>query len=183
MVYGPRRRPCKADYRCTVTPGLPPLKYGESPAPKPDAKPDPKPILSLGPCFRFPNLFIGRAFFHAAAAHLRLAAAQVFPERRGQTLLPTAFFRSVIALRLVRHKPLVTSQAADGQGVRIALHRGGACGSYPPAFAPQLRGAARLFRCRSSVVEHPLGKGEVECSIHSGSTTPYQQKSDSSGRL
>ena len=25
-------------------------------------------------------------------------------------------------------------------------------------------------RCRSSVVEHPLGKGEVECSIHSGST-------------
>ena len=26
------------------------------------------------------------------------------------------------------------------------------------------------FCCRSSVVEHPLGKGEVECSIHSGST-------------
>src|SRR5262245_5218347 len=25
--------------------------------------------------------------------------------------------------------------------------------------------------CRSSVVEHPLGKGEVECSIHSGSTS------------
>ena len=25
-------------------------------------------------------------------------------------------------------------------------------------------------RCRSSVVEHPLGKGEVVCSIHTGST-------------
>src|SRR5205823_5821811 len=32
----------------------------------------------------------------------------------------------------------------------------------PPARAP---------RCRSSVVEHPLGKGEVESSILSGSTT------------
>src|ERR1041384_1724590 len=29
---------------------------------------------------------------------------------------------------------------------------------------------ARSQCCRSSVVEHPLGKGEVECSIHSGST-------------
>src|SRR5262249_8517771 len=36
------------------------------------------------------------------------------------------------------------------------------------AFAPFAM--LRVFCCRSSVVEHPLGKGEVECSIHSGST-------------
>jgi hypothetical protein len=37
----------------------------------------------------------------------------------------------------------------------------------------RVRAALFLLRdpcCRSSVVEHPLGKGEVECSIHSGST-------------
>src|SRR5262249_40893983 len=38
------------------------------------------------------------------------------------------------------------------------------------AFAPFHFRRAR-FCCRSSVVEHPLGKGEVECSIHSGSTS------------
>ena len=37
------------------------------------------------------------------------------------------------------------------------------------AFAPLHLGCERSC-CRSSVVEHPLGKGEVECSIHSGST-------------
>src|SRR5215469_2294769 len=30
-------------------------------------------------------------------------------------------------------------------------------------------------RCRSSVVEHSLGKGEVVCSIHTGSTTKTKQ--------
>jgi hypothetical protein len=30
--------------------------------------------------------------------------------------------------------------------------------------------SAALYRCRSSVVEHSLGKGEVESSILSGST-------------
>ena len=33
-------------------------------------------------------------------------------------------------------------------------------------------GEARSARCRSSVVEHSLGKGEVVCSIHTGSTSP-----------
>src|SRR5262249_39647126 len=31
-------------------------------------------------------------------------------------------------------------------------------------------------RCRSSVVEHSLGKGEVVCSIHTGSTRNLQQE-------
>ena len=49
-----------------------------------------------------------------------------------------------------------------------------ACGgpvAVSAAFAPFHFGRAHA-RCRSSVVEHPLGKGEVECSIHSGSTIP-----------
>src|SRR5215471_18421975 len=41
------------------------------------------------------------------------------------------------------------------------------------AFAPRHLGCERSC-CRSSVVEHPLGKGEVECSIHSGSTRKAQ---------
>src|SRR3974390_3933867 len=38
------------------------------------------------------------------------------------------------------------------------------------AFAPGVLPTWSFQSCRSSVVEHPLGKGEVECSIHSGST-------------
>ncbi len=39
------------------------------------------------------------------------------------------------------------------------------------AFAPGVLPTWSFQSCRSSVVEHPLGKGEVECSIHSGSTS------------
>ena len=42
------------------------------------------------------------------------------------------------------------------------------------AFAPLHLGCERSC-CRSSVVEHPLGKGEVECSIHSGSTRKIKE--------
>src|SRR5262249_32511538 len=45
------------------------------------------------------------------------------------------------------------------------------------AFAPLHLGCERSC-CRSSVVEHPLGKGEVECSIHSGSTRKIKQLVD-----
>ncbi len=41
---------------------------------------------------------------------------------------------------------------------------------FPPAFGPPFQGRFRSHRCRSSVVEHSLGKGEVESSILSGST-------------
>lgn len=51
----------------------------------------------------------------------------------------------------------------------IALRARKAYGSFRRVRVA-LSGCART-RCRSSVVEHPLGKGEVECSIHSGSTT------------
>jgi hypothetical protein len=38
------------------------------------------------------------------------------------------------------------------------------------AFYVAASGGRAHSRCRSSVVEHPLGKGEVVCSIHTGST-------------
>src|SRR5712691_6592883 len=50
----------------------------------------------------------------------------------------------------------------------LTLPSGGAsCIPCPPARAPC---------CRSSVVEHPLGKGEVESSILSGSTITIPAK-------
>jgi hypothetical protein len=60
-------------------------------------------------------------------------------------------------------------RAATGRGAR----RGGALARKIPLW----QGSARFFaciaadgRCRSSVVEHPLGKGEVVSSILTGST-------------
>src|SRR5262249_38146381 len=53
-------------------------------------------------------------------------------------------------------------------GTRLAPAK--ALWQFPPRSRRFHSGWARS-RCRSSVVEHPLGKGEVECSIHSGSTS------------
>jgi hypothetical protein len=49
-------------------------------------------------------------------------------------------------------------------------------GKHRPAVSSRLLAAfAALARCRSSVVEHSLGKGEVVSSILTGSTTKAQQ--------
>ena len=53
----------------------------------------------------------------------------------------------------------------------------GACGMFPRHFSPPHLLVPRwgfLDRCRSSVVEHPLGKGEVRSSILRGSTITNQ---------
>ena len=47
-----------------------------------------------------------------------------------------------------------------------------------PAAVPQACQRRRGFRCRSSVVEHSLGKGEVDSSILSGSTSRNIEKSE-----
>src|SRR6185369_8298918 len=44
--------------------------------------------------------------------------------------------------------------------------------SAAPGRPPQVLWAISRSCCRSSVVEHPLGKGEVVSSILTGSTTP-----------
>src|SRR4051794_28883109 len=78
-------------------------------------------------------------------------------------------------------------QAAGGetrfQPVSVAfppaarLRQRGPCGkNRPPAGA--LLGRFYLSRacCRSSVVEHSIGNGEVDSSILSGSTIPYRRR-------
>src|SRR5216684_2667823 len=53
------------------------------------------------------------------------------------------------------------------QSLHQSLHPCSPCGRFAP---PSCR-APCLLRCRSSVVEHSLGKGEVDSSILSGSTS------------
>jgi len=64
----------------------------------------------------------------------------------------------------------------DPGGPRRTLLRQRAYGISAPAKAPFICCGAAFWRCcRSSVVEHSLGKGEVVCSIHTGSTTKPQE--------
>ena len=61
------------------------------------------------------------------------------------------------------HNPALAARiTTSGGAARLAKRRGLVYLRGPPARAPG---------CRSSVVEHPLGKGEVESSILSGSTS------------
>ena len=64
-----------------------------------------------------------------------------------------------------------TLAAARQQPVRLRLKP--PCGKDRRAFSASIcRAKGREVRCRSSVVEHSLGKGEVLSSILSGSTIP-----------
>ena len=96
-----------------------------------------------------------------ATLGLRLAALEIFPQRRGKAPLLVRFLRRI---RTIDHGSRLFR--ATGFSLRrpgpYGKDRGG-CGA-----APKL---SRNTCCRSSVVEHPLGKGEVVSSILPGSTT------------
>ena len=100
---------------------------------------------------------------------LRLASLKVFPECCGQPLL----FPDICGIGLFVHK---TPLSRGSQGFKLCLPRPGPLWQTLPA-----RQALRLrdlpARCGSSVVEHSLGKGEVESSILSHSTSPTPKKS------
>jgi hypothetical protein len=107
----------------------------------------------------------------AAPALLRLAPAQVFAQRRSKTPLTVAGFLCVIVVTNPSHLP----HYPPARVLRKLSHRHCLTGGHYGSFR-RVRAAPFLLRdlcCRSSVVEHPLGKGEVECSIHSGSTTAF----------
>src|SRR4029079_5948261 len=72
------------------------------------------------------------------------------------------FSFSIAAALSACHLPL--------QLCRHRLASPGTVWQFPPRFTPPHQAAVAHSRCRSSVVEHPLGKGEVVCSIHTGST-------------
>jgi hypothetical protein len=117
---------------------------------------------------------------------LRLAAAQVFPQRRGK---PPPFPLLLLGLAVACHPGRLRPAIRDRRDLRPSgrprktppqrrrAPAGRACGSG--LLVARIRRAcgppSRPYfyaspRCRSSVVEHSLGKGEVLSSILSGST-------------
>jgi hypothetical protein len=92
----------------------------------------------------------------SAFPRLFLAPLEVFAQRGSQTLGP----RVGLALISVCHAQCLRLWSPYGKGSPHSI-QGFArlCIAAPPA------------RCRSSVVEHSLGKGEVDSSILSGSTS------------
>src|SRR5262249_14132653 len=106
-------------------------------------------IVWLRPCLLL-GLFLGLLL---AALRLRLAALEVVAQRRGETQLRRRLFLLFGVLAHVRRLRLRQPYGKD---------RAGFGGSAAPSVPLQC--------CRSSVVEHPLGKGEVGSSILTGST-------------
>ncbi len=110
-----------------------------------------------------------------SAAFLRLSLAQIFPQRGASTRcvprdLLVAACRSIAGVVALRHIVEMTGKAAGCQGLPKGhrLHAMMPCGITRRRFE---RARLRLRGRRSSGVEHTLGKGGVECSIHSGGTS------------
>src|SRR5262249_11820056 len=108
---------------------------------------------------------------------LRLAALEVLPQRCAQApLLPDLR----CALGIIAHwlKTMYRGGLAKGLGAMTDRRSAHACASSDPVAMgrrtqgrfPFPRFSPAAGRCRSSVVEHPLGKGEVVSSILTGST-------------
>ena len=107
-----------------------------------------------------------------ASSGLGFAALEVFPQRRSQSPLPLRLLQRL--WRLVHSRDL---RSAGGEQ-RNPGDRPCACATL--CIVARIAPVATAFhhshlcacgrRCRSSVVEHPLGKGEVVSSILTGST-------------
>src|SRR5262249_6660829 len=101
-----------------------------------------------------------------AAARLRLTPLEVLPQRRPQPRLAGDFGAGfgvlAHAARLEHRLP------ASKPPIRLLPGPGRARRNLVAEWRPVRYSNAR--RCRSSVVEHPLGKGEVVSSILTGST-------------
>jgi hypothetical protein len=108
-----------------------------------------------------------------ALAFLRFAAAQVRPQRRRKPRVAARRLSGLLVILALAGHGFIIGQtrgiASSAQKQPLPCADRGRYGSFRRVRAA--RHGPRAFRCRSSVVEHPLGKGEVECSIHSGSTT------------
>jgi len=90
-------------------------------------------------------------------AFLRLAPAQVFPQRRRQALAAAAgFLRFLVVLAHARHGGIIPGACGFARSA-LCLAPMGDDMAVSAAFAPPPWRCA-IFRCRSSVVEHPLGK-------------------------
>ena len=105
---------------------------------------------------------------------LRLAALEIGPQRRPQAALLAGLLG---ALRTLVHGGKIKGrrQAMEALLARPwlrarCLRRFGPCGKDRRFAAAFLAISQPARRCRSSVVEHSLGKGEVVSSILTGST-------------
>ena len=121
-------------------------------------------------------LFCRRLFVWPAVGWRLLAAAQIGAQllgpARGAALAFGQAGRTGRRLRFIGHERLFTTESG---AVHPSLHDGGRYGSFR-RHSPAAAFAALPRRCRSSVVEHPLGKGEVNSSILFGSTSPSRGK-------
>src|SRR5215831_6569588 len=115
---------------------------------------------------------VRRARADRAGFRLGLATLEILPQRRAQTPLLPHLLRALSPL--VHGRKITTrrhaTEAFRCEGTR--LRHVGPYGKDRSARAPFLIGrfSHPARRCRSSVVEHPLGKGEVVSSILTGST-------------
>ena len=136
-------------------------------------KSDPLPVKSaLIPIGLVRSRPLVRGWGDFPRALLHLAPTQIFPQGRLQPLRAAAGIAgsvaSLVILGPARHGLNIAPAPAQARS-SIALLFGGRLWQFPPR-SRRPPGLCANSSCRSSVVEHPLGKGEVECSIHSGST-------------
>src|SRR5262249_32263878 len=101
------------------------------------------------------------------------AAFEVFSQRRAQTPLPSqllcAFVASVHGNNIRKRREASKEPRSDRALRGARLRHFHTCGKDRRARSNRYFRNRR--RCRSSVVEHPLGKGEVVSSILTGSTS------------
>src|SRR6185312_7490176 len=112
------------------------------------------------------------------AALLRLTPTQIFAQLGSQTLTAAVGFL-VFAGLLIFHRGGIIGLSPDVATLPPSPCVTGNRVAVSAAFYVAASGDRAHSRCRSSVVEHPLGKGEVVCSIHTGSTSAQFQLSSS----
>ena len=135
-------------------------------------------------CGGQPICFVGLA--GTAGAHLLFAPPQIFPELFGGALaaqfrlcldrlfaaLLAGFGLFIHATGLAEFAPIQKALRRNRRKVGICgLHWPPSCGNSPPFSRLSHTAPAVWSCCRSSVVEHTLGKGEVGGSIPLGSTS------------
>src|SRR5712692_2070078 len=124
-------------------------------------------IVGLGGAYR-----VGAA---GAGFRLDLAPLEIFPQRRPQAPLLPHLLR---ALSPLVHGCKITARGRATEALRCEWSLEGACLRHVGPYGKDRSARAPMHwsifasrrRCRSSVVEHPLGKGEVVSSILTGST-------------
>jgi hypothetical protein len=108
----------------------------------------------------------------AAGARLRLAALEVFAQSRRQPHAAGGLFLRFAVLDHGRFKARAFGHRNGRRYAAARLRCTPRLWQGSPAFRIGIIAFQQALSCRSSVVEHSLGKGEVVSSILPGSTIP-----------